>query len=119
VIARPYVRAGFEHDRRQRNRLRETLKVEPRVRTPLGLRGKTAGHRSNSDSDKPDANGLGLPDSARSRTALHLTAGPRERPLESDRISKAVVRASHDVLRKSKIALPVIRAPTTKIKVAR
>jgi hypothetical protein len=51
---------------------------------PSGLRGKTAGHRSNSDSDKPDANGLGLPDSARSRTALHLTAGPRGRPLESE-----------------------------------
>lgn len=31
----------------------------------------------------------------------------------------ASVRASHDLLRKSKIALPVIRAPTTKINVAR
>src|SRR5215211_3637400 len=34
-------------------------RVETRVRTPLRLRGATAGHRSNSDSDKPDASGLG------------------------------------------------------------
>ena len=64
--------------------LENNLKVETRIRTPLGLRGKTAGHRSNSDSDQPDARRPGV---ARFLQIPHRVAprsGPERAALESE-----------------------------------
>ncbi len=62
-----------------------------------------------------------LPKAARTGRGPHELLDLVERVgdrLESESRIKDV-RASHGLLRKSNIALPVIRAPTTKIKVAR
>jgi hypothetical protein len=102
----------------RKDRIDKNGKVTLRHRTRLHHIGVGHAHKGKRvimlvDGPRDD---LGWPDPAPRCTSQRAREDDLSR---ANRASKAVVRASHDLLRKSKIALPVIRAPTTKIKVAR